>query len=101
MTLNEIQTLSLKKTSGDVTRNTRNFICVRFRKMCESRADAPRLPAFLLWSHLEVVELPAKPMIDRYCCENECASCEQGYHERCRKGCTLSSRQTSSRTYRE
>lgn len=85
--------------------NARDSVCKRFKEACRAR-----FPEFGLtrieWGDITVTPLtPQRPgaqipintsapaLDDRHCCDDEnCVVCDDGNHQWCRKGCTLTAR---------
>lgn len=77
-----------------VTRNiARDAICLQFRKACQKKYPGWNYGRHVQWHEILVTPVANKPKPEyrdddpREC--DECPSCEQGFHERCRsdEGC--------------
>lgn len=73
-------------------KNAMDHICIKVRKSFEalySNFTNQRIE----WGHLSIISLEDTPKPESgkqgYVCDDDkcCASCEQGFHERCSKGC--------------
>ncbi len=89
----------LQSRDADIREGARDSVCIRLRTACKHKFPEFDM-ARVEWGHLKLtplhtsstpksVPLASQPSDNREC--DDCPSCDQGYHERCRQagGCPL------------